>query len=161
MKILIEEAKPEDAQDIYSLIVALAEYEEEPDAVCCSAADFERQLRQENPPFRCFLASAEGRRIGFALYFLSYSTWRGRPCLYLEDLFVVPKHRRNGVGMALMGALARVAQREGCPRMEWSVLNWNQLAIDFYLKIGAVPLTEWTRYRLEEEQISQLVGGDL
>ena len=159
MNINIKEACVQDAQDIFDLIVALAEYEKEPDAVECSVEDFQRQLQQDNPPFTCFLASIEGVCVGFALYFLSYSTWRGRPCLYLEDLFVLPEYRRKGVGMALMSALASAAQRKGCPRLEWSVLNWNQLAIDFYVKIGAVPMSEWTRYRLEEEQIMQLAKG--
>ena len=160
MRVRIETATKDDATDIFQLIVALAIYEKEPDAVQCSEDDLREQLQMENPPFHCLLAKKNGESVGFALYFFSYSTWRGRPCLYLEDLFVLPNARREGTGLALMKELGKIALEKDCPRMEWSVLNWNQLAIDFYDSLGAIPMNEWTRYRLEDTQIAQLVRGE-
>ena len=155
--VLICRALPEDAEVIFGLIRQLAIYEEEPNAVLCSVDDLRQQLASQNPPFQCLLAKQNGKDVGFALYFFSYSTWRGRPCLYLEDLFVLDEHRRKGAGLKLMQALAQEALHKDCPRMEWSVLNWNQLAIDFYRKLGAIAMDEWTRYRLEEAQITALI----
>jgi GNAT superfamily N-acetyltransferase len=154
--IKIYKAAAEDAEIIHLLIVALAVYEKEPQAVLCSVEELREQLQQDSPPFHCYLADSDGVTVGFALYFFSYSTWRGRACLYLEDLFVVPKYRRKGIGEALMKELAKTAKNKGCPRMEWSVLNWNQLALDFYRDLGAIPLDEWTRYRLDEAGIKVL-----
>jgi len=157
--ITLYKAAPEDAEIIHSLIVALAVYEKEPQAVLCSVDELREQLQQEFPPFQCVLTSWGGLTVGFALYFFSYSTWRGRACLYLEDLFVLPEYRRMGIGRALMQELAKTAKDKGCPRMEWSVLNWNQRTLDFYSKLGAIPLVEWTRYRLDEEAIKALSEG--
>jgi len=155
-EIEVYKARSDDAADIHRLIVALAVYEKEPQAVQCSMEDLRSQLCLSNPPFHCLLVRRQEQVVAFALYFFSYSTWRGRACLYLEDLFVLPEHRRQGIGIRLMQQLAGIALQNDCPRFEWSVLNWNQLAIDFYHKIGAVPMNEWTRYRLEKEQIIAL-----
>jgi GNAT superfamily N-acetyltransferase len=94
--------------------------------------------------------------VGFALYFFNYSTWLGRPGLYLEDLFVLPEHRRNGHGRALLQRLGEVAQKRDCGRMEWAVLDWNEPAIEFYKTLGAEPLDEWTIFRLTSDGIAKL-----
>ena len=156
MALTIRSAGRDDAETILAFIRELAAYEREPQAVETSAAILAQQLASPRPPFECLLAE-EGRAAqGFALYFHNYSTWRGRPGLYLEDLYVRPEHRRRGVGLALLKELARLARERGCARMEWAVLDWNKPAIDFYLKLGAVPLAEWTTFRLDGEQLRRL-----
>ena len=142
-------ASPEDAEDIFQLIVQLAVYEKEPNAVKATAAELHTQLSSASPPFHCLLAKVNGRSVGFALYFFSYSTWRAKACLYLEDLFVLEAHRSTGVGYRLMIELAKIASKKDCPRIEWSVLNWNQLAIQarFYCLSAANPISSnnWHR----------------
>ncbi len=104
------------------------------------------------------LADFDGQPAGFALYFHNYSTFLARPGLYLEDLFVDPAIRKHGVGRALLQQLARTAAERGCGRLEWSALKWNRLAIDFYLRLGAVPMDEWCIYRLSGEALLRLAG---
>ncbi len=104
------------------------------------------------------LALEEGEPVGFAVYFYSFSTWLGRPGLYLEDLFVRPTARGKGYGRALLERLAQIAQERGCGRMEWAVLDWNDPAIQFYKKLGAEPMTEWTVFRLTQEGIARLAS---
>ena len=156
MALTIRFAGRDDAETILAFIRELAAYEREPQAVATSAATLALQLGSPRPPFECLLAEEGGAAQGFALYFHNYSTWRGRPGLYLEDLYVRPEHRRRGVGLALLRELARLARERGCARMEWAVLDWNQPAIDFYLKLGAVPLAEWTTFRLDGEPLRRL-----
>jgi GNAT superfamily N-acetyltransferase len=102
------------------------------------------------------LAEEEGLVVGFALFFHSYSTFLCKPCLYLEDLFVVPDHRGKGYGKGLLIALAKLARERDCGRVEWSVLNWNEPAIQFYKSLGAKPMDEWTVYRVTGEALSKL-----
>jgi GNAT superfamily N-acetyltransferase len=104
------------------------------------------------------LAEEDGTPVGFALFFHNFSTFLARPGLYLEDLFVVPERRGHGVGRALLVRLARVAVERGCGRLEWSVLDWNRDAIDFYERLGALPNSEWTQYRLTGEALHSLAG---
>lgn len=146
--ITLRPARPADAETIFGLIEALAVYEKEPEAVVCTAQELRDQMAQEPPPFECLIAELDGEAAGFALFFHNYSTWRGRRGLYLEDLFVRPEHRKKGIGRRLLSALAAVAVERGCARMEWAVLNWNELAIDFYRSLGAGPLDDWTTFRL-------------
>ncbi|HEV7406252.1 MAG TPA: GNAT family N-acetyltransferase [Chthoniobacteraceae bacterium] len=108
------------------------------------------------PAAHVLLACDEGEPVGFALYFFNYSTWLGRPGLYLEDLFVLPGHRRRGHGRALLHRLGQIADERGCGRMEWAVLDWNKPAIEFYKTLGAAPLDEWTIFRLTREGIAKL-----
>ena len=149
MSISIQRATPQDAPTLLALIRALAAYEREPDAVELSEAELRRQLSAAEPPFQCFLAKDEaGAPLGFALFFFSYSTWRGRPGVYLEDLFVLPEARRMGVGRALLQELIALGRTRGCARLEWSVLDWNEPAINFYRALQATPMEGWTTWRL-------------
>jgi GNAT superfamily N-acetyltransferase len=156
LPLVLRFAGPDDAATIHRFIVALATYERAPDAVEVTVAELTRQLGSERPPFECLLAELDGEAVGFALYFASYSTWRGRAGIYLEDLFVLPEARGRGIGRRLLRELATVAAARGCGRLEWAVLDWNQPAIDFYLGLGAEALDEWTTYRLSGEALAAL-----
>ncbi len=160
MNLSIRSAVPDDAAVIHRFISELAEYEREPDAVEATPASLRAQLESPKPPFECLIAERDGQPVGFALFFQSYSTWRGRPGLYLEDLFVPPSERGKGVGKALLRRLAAIAVQRGYGRMEWAVLDWNQTAIDFYESLGAEPLDEWTVYRLTGGALSALGEGE-
>jgi len=145
-----------DAATIHGFICALAEYEREPDAVEVTVDELAAQLRETQPPFECLIAEREQVAVGFALFFHSYSTWRGRRGLYLEDLFVPPARRGAGVGHALLRRLAQIALERGCARMEWSVLNWNELAISFYRRLGAELLDDWRNCRIADGALRAL-----
>lgn len=150
-------ATPEDAPTILRFIRELAAYEREPDAVEVDEATLAAQLAEAPPPFECLLAE-DGEPIGFALFFSTYSTWRGRRGIHLEDLWVAPHARRRGVGRALLAKLAAVALERGCARLEWAVLDWNELAISFYRGLGARPLEEWTTWRVTGDALDALAG---
>jgi GNAT superfamily N-acetyltransferase len=155
----IREATRADAKVILGFITELAIYEKAEDEVLASVADIERSLFDEPSPAKALICLLDDEPIGFAVYFLSYSTWQGRKGLYLEDLFVSARHRGVGAGKALLRHLARIAHDSGCGRFEWSVLDWNQPAIDFYTSIGAQPQDEWVRYRLEGETLKSFALG--
>lgn len=156
MTIAIRAANAADAATIVELVRALAAYEREPDAAVATETDVLRDGFGETPAFFTLIAENEGRAIGFALYFFSYSTWRGRRCLYLEDLFVRPEERGRGAGVALMRELARIAVAEGCARFVWQVLDWNQPSIEFYERLGAKVTREWLSVRLDGEALAAL-----
>jgi GNAT superfamily N-acetyltransferase len=145
-----------DAALVHHFIVALATYEREPDAVQVSPDELRVQLGWQPPPFEALIAELGTEPAGFALYYHSYSTWRGRRGIWLEDLFVEDRWRRHGVGRALLLEVARIARARGCPRLEWSVLDWNQPAIEFYRALGAEPQDEWTAFRLTGDALSRL-----
>ncbi|MBX3272489.1 MAG: GNAT family N-acetyltransferase [Sandaracinaceae bacterium] len=149
-------ATPADAATILALVRELAAYEREPDAVEATEATLAAQLAEPSPPFECLIAELDGEAAGFALFFHTYSTWRGRRGLWLEDLFVRPRHRGAGIGRALLVELARVALDRGCARFEWTVLDWNELAIGFYRSLGAAPMDEWTTWRLDGAALAAL-----
>lgn len=151
-------ARPDDVPLILAFIRELAAYEREPDAAVATEEDLLRDGFGERPRFQVVLAEWEGEPAGFAFYFFTYSTWRGRPCLYLEDLFVRPAFRRNGIGLALLRELARTAVLERCDRFVWQVLDWNTPAIAFYESLGARPLREWITMRLEGPAIEAVAG---
>lgn len=155
-RVQLRSATPDDCELIFELITELAVYEREPQAVETSPAVLRAQLESDRCPFECLIADLDGEPAGFALFFQNYSTWKGRPGLYLEDLFVRDSARKSGVGGALLVALARIAVERGYGRMEWSVLDWNQLAIDFYRSLGAVPMSDWTTFRLAGEPLKEL-----
>jgi GNAT superfamily N-acetyltransferase len=152
----IRPATREDAATILDLIRALAIYEREPDAVSATEEDIVRDGFGANPKFRCVIAEWDGQAAGFAFWFYNYSTWQGRPGLYLEDLFVKPEFRGKGIGKALLLHLARVAADENCGRFEWSVLDWNTPAIEFYESLGAKLHREWLRMRVEGDALDRL-----
>jgi GNAT superfamily N-acetyltransferase len=137
-----------DAATILGFVRALAEYEKSPHAVEVDEATISEQLRSATPPFECLLAEEAGRAVGYAVLFHTYSTWRGRRGIWLEDLFVLPERRRNGIGRALLDRVVSLAQERRCGRVEWSVLDWNQPAIDFYRSYGANLLKEWRICRM-------------
>jgi len=155
----IRSAVAGDVPVILQLIRALAAFEREPDAVVATEADLLRDGFGPSPRFRVLLAEDDGQPAGFAFHFFAYSTWRGRPVLYLEDLFVLPEHRSKGIGLALMRALARRAVDEGCARFVWEVLDWNGQAIRFYESLGAEVLRSWLNVRLEGSALARLAEG--
>jgi GNAT superfamily N-acetyltransferase len=148
-----------DVPVILSLIRELAEYERAPDAVVATEAGLREVLFGPKRSAEVLLALEEDEAVGFAVYFYNFSTWLGRPGLYLEDLFVRPAVRGKGYGRALLERLARIAQDRGCGRMEWAVLDWNEPAIQFYKKLGAESLTEWTVFRLTRAGIRELADS--
>lgn len=155
---LIRPATRADVPLILSLVRELAEYEREPDAVTATEPMLEEALFGAKPYAEAVIAEVEGTAVGFALYFFSFSTWTGRPSLYLEDLFVRPESRGHGSGKALLRHLAGIALDRGCGRFEWSVLDWNTPAIDFYRAMGAQPMDEWTVQRVTGEALVRLAG---
>jgi GNAT superfamily N-acetyltransferase len=148
-----------DVPTILSLIRELAEYERAPEAVVATEAGLREVLFGPKRSAEVLLALENGDAVGFAVYFFNFSTWLGRPGLYLEDLFVRPNVRGKGYGRALLERLAQIAQERGCGRMEWAVLDWNDPAIQFYRKLGAEPMDEWTVFRLTQEGIAKLAGS--
>jgi len=154
-------AQPEDVQAILQLILGLATYEKEPESAKATPELLRRNLF-ETPYAHALLAfsgspHAPGEPIGLALYFFNFSTWTGRPGLYLEDLYVKPECRGQGIGKAIFGELGRIAEEKDCGRIDWSVLKWNQPSIDFYEKVlGAKSMSEWMGMRLEGEGIHSL-----
>ncbi len=148
-----------DVPVILSLIRELAEYERAPDAVVATDSGLREVLFGAKRSAEVLLALADGEPVGFAVYFYNFSTWLGRPGLYLEDLFVRPAVRGKGYGRALLERLAQIAKERGCGRMEWAVLDWNEPAIQFYRKLGADPLNEWTVFRLTADGIAKLASS--
>jgi len=145
---------------ILQLIRDLATYERAPDAVVATEAGLREVLFAPKPSAEVLLALENAEPVGFAVFFHNFSTWLGRPGLYLEDLFVRPEKRGKGYGRALLARLAQIAKERGCGRMEWAVLDWNDPAIQFYRKLGAQPMDEWTVFRLTEEGIAKLAASD-
>lgn len=145
----IRPARREDAARIHALIVELADYEKAVHEVLASPAQIEATLFATATPTRALVAEHEGQVVGYAVYFYSYSTWLGRNGIYLEDLYVSPSARGTGLGKGLLRELAREAVANDCGRLEWSVLDWNTPAIDFYESLGAKAQDEWVRYRLD------------
>jgi len=154
----IRPARVEDVSVILQLIRDLATYERAPDEVTATEEQLVDVLFGERPAAEVLLALEGKSPIGFAVYFYNFSTWLGRPGLYLEDLFVKPEKRGKGYGRALLVELAKIARDRGCGRMEWAVLNWNEPAIKFYRALGAKPMDEWTVFRLTPEEIAKLAG---
>jgi GNAT superfamily N-acetyltransferase len=155
----IRAAGPQDAEDVERLVRELAAVEREPDAVVASAADFAAALGAENPLVHAFVAEVDGRVVGMALWFVTFSTWRGRHGLWLEDLYVSPEHRGLGLGRALLSRLAAVGVERGYERLDWNVLDWNEPALRFYQGLGAEPLDDWTMHRLTGPALAALAAS--
>lgn len=156
--IRIVPATEDDIPLILTFIRLLAEYERLADACVATEVGIRRTLFQEPRAAEVLFAYDSDTPVGFALFYHNYSTFLAQRGLFLEDLFVIPEARGKGVGYALLTALAGVALSRDCARMEWSVLKWNQLAVDFYLRIGAVPMDEWATYRLVGEPLRRLAA---
>ncbi len=156
----IRPATEEDVPVLLSLVKKLAEYEKLSHEVTATSILFRENGFGKESYYKCLLADggdkSQPRYFGFALYFFTFSTFKGKPTLYLEDLFVLPDFRGLGIGKSLLIRLAAIAREKKCGRMEWAVLDWNQSAIDFYKKIDAVPMDEWTVFRLDEKAIFRL-----
>jgi len=155
----IRPATLDDVPTILSLIRDLAQYERAPNEVVATEEGLREVLFGARPAAEVVLALEGKMPVGFAVFFHNFSTWLGRPGLYLEDLFVRPDARGKGYGRALLVHLARIAQERGCGRMEWAVLDWNEPAVQFYRKLGAAPNEEWTVFRLTSEGIAKLAGS--
>ena len=158
MATTIRTATPADVPQILSFIRALAAYEREPDAVTATEADLMRDGFGLNPFYSCLIAEHDGQPAGFAFYFFNYSTWMGRPGLYLEDIYVQPEFRGLGIGKALLQQIAAIAVEKNCPRLQWEVLDWNTPAIDFYRAMGAEFLDEWRNVRVTGPALARLAG---
>jgi len=155
----IRAAKVEDISIILELIHDLATYERAPGEVVATEEQLIDVLFGERRVAEVLLAFEEESPVGFAVYFYNFSTWLGRPGLYLEDLFVKPGKRGKGYGRSLLVELAKIARDRGCGRMEWAVLDWNEPAINFYRALGAMPMHEWTVFRLTREEIAKLANA--
>ena len=151
----IRYASRKDVPVILQFIKELAEYEKEPDAVEATEAILEESIFDKKQA-NVILLEENNESVGFALYFFNFSTWRGKAGLYLEDLYVRPQYRGKGYGKMLLSFLANQAEKEGCPRFEWIVLDWNTPSINFYKSKGAKPLDEWTVFRLENQELKNL-----
>lgn len=147
-----------DAPLLLSLIRELADYERLSQEVVATEASLREALFGTQPNAYAVIAHAGGEPVGFAVWFYNFSTFLGRPGLYLEDLFVRPAWRGRGIGRALLRHLANEAVARGCGRMEWAVLDWNAPAIGFYRRIGAVPMDEWTVFRLAGDSLKKVAG---
>ena len=156
MMLNIRPATPADIPEILAFIRELAEYERAPEQAVASAEDLLRDGWGPEPKFRVVIADWDGKPAGFALFFYNYSTWQGRPGLYLEDLFVRPEFRGKGIGKALLLHLAQIAVRENCGRFQWQVLDWYTPAIEFYESLGAKTLKEWLTMRLDGKALERL-----
>jgi len=154
--IRIAAATESDVPLILSFIRKLAEYERLADTCVATEEGLRRTLFQEPRAAEVLIAYEADTPVGFALFYHNYSTFLAQRGLFLEDLFVIPEARGKGIGYGLLSALAGVALSRDCARMEWAVLRWNQLAIDFYKRIGAVPLDDWATYRLIGEPLQRL-----
>ena len=152
----LRSATRDDVPTLLTFIRELAEYEKEPEAVVETEDDLVRDGVGEVPRFHAIVAEWDRTPVGFAFYFFQYSTWTGRPTLYLEDLFVRPNHRKRGIGVALMRRLAQEAVRANCKRFQWAVLDWNEPAIRFYETLGARLLADWRTVRIDGDAIAAL-----
>ena len=156
MTLSIRPATADDLPLVASLIRGLAEYEGLSHAVRMEEERLGEYLFGVRPMAEVLIGEIDGAAQGFALFFHNFSTFEGCPGIWLEDLFVLPTARRSGLGTALLAHVARIAQARGCARMEWSVLDWNMMAIQFYRSLGARPLTDWTTMRLDSDSLERL-----
>jgi len=154
--VAIRVARAEDAESLVNLVRDLAVYEKLEDLAKATSADFHRHLFGPRPVAEAVIAEANGHPVGYALWFTTFSTFRGQPGIYLEDIFVKPEFRGRGIGKSLLATVARLAVERGCGRLEWAVLDWNSPSIAFYRALGARPMDEWTVYRLEDDALRRL-----
>ena len=151
-------AKPEDIADIHRLIYELAVYEKAPEQKVATVDQINQSLFKDNPVAFAHVAEVDGQIVGIALWFLNYSTWLGKPGIYLEDLFVQPEYRGHGIGKGFMKTLAQLCTERGYERFQWWVLDWNKPSIEFYKSLGAVPMDEWTVFRLSGDALKKFAS---
>lgn len=151
---MIREAREADVAAVVGLVHELAEYERSPELCTLTEDQLHAALFGPEAVARCHVAEVAGEVVGCAVWFRTFSTWRGVPGIYLEDLFVRPAHRGSGLGKALLAQLAAVCAERGYARLEWQVLDWNEPSIGFYRSLGAVPMDEWTTFRLDGEALT-------
>lgn len=159
MVMTIRAATATDVPQILAFVRALAEYERAPHEVTATEEGLLRDGFGPRPFYFCLIAEQDGEPAGFALFFFNYSTWKGKPGVYLEDLFVEPRFRGHGIGKALLQRVAAFALEQGCERLQWEVLDWNTPAIDFYRAMGAAFLDEWRNVRIDGEALRRLDDG--
>ena len=155
----IRQATAEDAALILRFIIELAIYEEAEIEVIATESDIKHSLFGSDSKASAVICNIDNKPVGYAVYFFNYSTWLGKHGLYLEDLYVSPEHRGTGAGKALLRHLAKIAVSKNCGRFEWSVLDWNEPAIQFYQSIGAKPQDEWVGYRLAGKALEELANS--
>lgn len=160
MTTTIRPATPADVAQILAFIRGLALYERAPHEVIATEEGLLRDGFGPQPFYHCLMAEHGGEPAGFAFFFFNYSTWKGRPGVYLEDLYVEPRFRGLGIGKALLQRTAAFAVEKGCRRVQWAVLDWNTPAIDFYRAMGAEMLDEWKTVRLDDEALERLAKGE-
>lgn len=160
MTVTLRTATPADAGTLLALVRGLAEYERAPGEVVATDADYVRALSSTPPEMEALLAEEDGHALGFALFFPTWSTWRGKPGIHLEDLFVLPEARGRGLGRALLVRVAQIAVERGCARFEWQVLDWNEPALGFYRSLGARALGEWVPMRVDGDALAKLARLD-
>ena len=158
-QVTVRPAEEADTELIYSLIVALAEYEQAPEQVVGTPELLHRWLFGDAPAAEALIGEVDGEPAGFALFHGTFSTWECRPGLWLEDLFVLPDYRRFGVGGRLLGNVAKTAVQRGYTRVGWTALDWNEMALGFYRKLGATALDEWTNHRLSGATLRAVAAG--
>jgi GNAT superfamily N-acetyltransferase len=157
--VTIRDARPEDVELIFGWVVELATYERAADQVTGDETLLRDALFGERRSAEALIAEIDGEPVGFALYHGTFSTWEARPGIWLEDLYVPPERRRAGVGLALLTHLAKVTRERGCTRLEWSALEWNTPALNFYDKLGATRLHEWRVHRLDSAGLERVAAA--
>lgn len=159
-RLVIREAKPEDSNVILNFILELAKYEKLESEVLATETSIRNSIFGSESSTKALICEKNGIPIGYAIYFFNYSTWLGKHGLYLEDLYISQSERGFGAGKALLKYLARIAVSKDCGRFEWSVLDWNQPAIDLYESLGAEPQNEWVVFRLSGQKLLDLAGSN-
>jgi len=158
--LILRSTTPQDVPTLFHLIKGLAEYEKLSHAVTGNIVDLESHLFGDRIYAEAILAELDGKAVGFALFFPNYSTFLTKPGIYLEDIFVLPEYRHQGIGKALLNHVAKLAVKRNCGRLEWSVLDWNEPAIGFYQRMGADVLPDWRICRVTGENLSKLASDN-
>jgi GNAT superfamily N-acetyltransferase len=159
-QVRVRAATRDDVPQIYAFIVELAVYEREPEGVTGTPEMLDEALFGPRPSAEALIAEIDGEAVGFAVFHGTFSTWECAPGIWLEDLYVPDRHRRAGAGLALLSHLAALALERGCPRVEWHALDWNELALGFYQRLGAERLSEWELHRLTGDALRRVAAGE-
>lgn len=158
-EVVIRSADEADVEFVFAMICALAEYEQSPESVLGGPELLRDGLFGVSPSAEAVIAELDGERVGFALFHGTFSTWHCRPGIWLEDFYVMPEHRRYGIGERMFRHVAAIAVERGCSRFSWTALDWNEPALSFYRKMGAEALDQWTNHRLSGETLLAVARG--